>query len=63
MISEIDCMLNDSPKCPYCGHEDPDGWEIQDDTEDYCGECSREYEVRVVCTVKYTTIRSDDDVS
>lgn len=30
-------------KCPYCGYEDKDSWELGDGGENQCGNCEREY--------------------
>lgn len=30
-------------KCPYCGREDRDSWELGDDGENECGSCEKTY--------------------
>ena len=44
------------PKCPKCGHEEQDAWELDmedDDAQDLeCGECEHAY--RVSLSVSYT---------
>lgn len=45
------------PKCPHCGHEDHDAWEMgmdDDDVEDVeCGHCDKPYRVSMSVSITY----------
>lgn len=43
-------------KCPFCGHEDRDSWELRDSGENTCGECEREYFYEREVVAWFTTI-------
>jgi hypothetical protein len=43
-------------KCPYCGNENQDSWEIEDSSgERECGRCNSEYEYEREVSVSYST--------
>lgn len=43
-------------KCPYCGHEDSDSWEISDDSGTIeCGSCGNEFDYERIVTVDYSS--------
>jgi len=52
---------NDSPICPYCGHEYGDAWELDPDTEEIeCGYCDNTMKVDIYHEVTYSTERKED---
>ena len=59
MKTELDCLRERNPVCPYCGKVDHDTWEYgledEDSTETTCGNSDKDY--RIVCSidVTYTT--------
>ena len=43
-------------KCPYCGYENTDSWEMDDSSgEVECGRCGSEYEYEREVSVSYST--------
>ena len=61
MTNNIDTEFTFEPVCPYCGHKEPDAWEIDfgpgldGDTETQCGSCEKEYFVSRNVTIDYST--------
>lgn len=54
--TDLDCLLNDSCVCPYCGSEDDASWElIGESGETDCGSCGRPYSYERIVSVEYTT--------
>lgn len=55
----LDLWHNDEAKCPYCGFEDYDSWElgIDEDVEETteCPNCGEEYGVMRNVDITYTT--------
>lgn len=45
---------NEMAKCPHCGHEERDSWELEDG-ETNCHHCGKPYMVEVVTEITYTT--------
>lgn len=51
----------DAPKCPFCGHEETDAWEIdfglawEGDTEVSCGRCGKDYFCSRHCEVTFSS--------
>jgi len=44
--------------CPYCGYEEPDSWEWDDNSTEYtCPHCARTSDLEVERVAKYTTER------
>lgn len=57
---ELDCWMEERPRCPHCGHEvaiEPGDSPNEDEaTEVYeCGECDKEFLVTCNVDVTYTT--------
>lgn len=54
-----DTEHTDFPICPYCGHEDFNGWEAFTDggslNEVDCPQCETPYIVECITTITYTT--------
>ena len=51
-------MLEDNIVCPYCGWENKDSWEFdEDDAVVTCGECEKEFNVSKDISVTYSTSR------
>lgn len=62
--TRFDCNLNDEAKCPYCGHDETDSWELDRDEEcttNTCGACDKEYNVTINRSVTYSTSCMDDE--
>ena len=48
----------DEIKCPYCGYEDKDSWEMHDDSGTwYCKECTEAFDVERIVSVTYSTYK------
>ena len=54
---EWDFHHNDAPKCPHCGYEMQDAYELGDcsDYERECGNCGRDYLITSEVSVTYST--------
>jgi hypothetical protein len=58
----FDCEYTDEVVCPYCGHEEMDGWECSEG-KNTCADCDAEFELEIQTTIDYTTSKievSDD---
>jgi transcription elongation factor Elf1 len=55
----MDLEHNQLPKCPHCGHNERDAWEIDFSRSDTkttsCGSCERDYVVTRYVDVTYST--------
>ncbi|OAJ67729.1 hypothetical protein [Gluconobacter cerinus] len=66
--TELDCLLNPEPVCPYCGHKDRDWWDSSEPLADEdivqmeCGSCEREYTVSCSIEILFTTAKTEDDL-
>lgn len=53
----VESYYGSLPKCPYCGKEEKDAWEIDFGSDDAktvtCGYCDKEYSVRRIVDVSY----------
>jgi hypothetical protein len=57
-MSQIDHEHTTSIVCPYCGHENSDSWEYQEDEDDVdCGSCDKSFSLAVHHSTTYTTSR------
>ncbi len=53
---EIEHEYTDNVVCPYCGYEDEDSWELDDDSgETECGSCDKKFEYSRNRSVDYCT--------
>ncbi len=56
---EHDCHRTDEPKCPYCGHDQGDFWEVsgnaEGDGEHECGNCGRLFRWSCYVSIDYNT--------
>ncbi len=56
---EHDCYTSHEPKCPYCGHDQSDFWEVSRNEEGdgyhECDSCSRRFSWSCVVSIDYTT--------
>ena len=56
---EYDCMAEPEPRCPYCGHEQGDFWEVSGNSESdghhECDNCSRTFLWSCEVSVTYST--------
>lgn len=42
-------------KCPYCGYEDNDSWELYDNDDDFeCGRCGALMQYERIVTIEYS---------
>lgn len=62
----LDLWHTDYAKCPYCGFEDYDSWELSRDIDDCdgvtgCPNCGKEYGVMRNIEITYTTWELKDD--
>ena len=61
MTKEYD--MENNIKCPHCGYENPDSWELggEDGYEDIitCGSCEKEFNMSVSVSVTYSSWVSD----
>lgn len=48
-------------KCPYCGREVGDSWEMDDDGTDYCDDCDKEFQYERHVEVTYSSWKMNDD--
>jgi len=58
--STIDTWYTPNIICPYCGYEDHDSWEHNNDLEDgpqviFCGDCGEEFWCQMDIEVTYLT--------
>jgi len=50
----------DNIKCPYCGYEDQDSWEFDQDSGVHgCGDCGKEFNVERDIAITYSTKKID----
>jgi len=57
-ITESDCSYTQEVKCPYCGEEFTDSWELKpDESQVDCGECGKEFSYARNVEVTYTTAK------
>lgn len=55
---ELDHSYTSQIVCPYCGYEDRDSWELNDDSgETECGECEMTFNYRRNVSVTYSTTK------
>lgn len=54
----------DEITCPWCGYEDPDSWELEDeyDGEYECERCGKPFMLEKVVEVTYTSRRRIEDM-
>lgn len=55
LIDEDEIFQNEEIKCPYCGVEQSDSWECEDDGCVTCDSCYSEYTYERVVEVSYTS--------
>lgn len=62
---DLDLSYNSEAKCPYCGFEDYDSWElgIDEDCEcvTSCPSCGKDYGVMKNIEITYSTWALDDE--
>ena len=56
-MSKIDCEYVNEITCPYCGWQDRDSWEMNDDYDEEftCGECDEIFAVSRHIEVTYSS--------
>lgn len=56
--------FKDEITCPWCGYEDPDSWEFEDeyDEEYECSHCGKPFFVEKRVVVTYTSMRRLEDM-
>lgn len=63
-MKDYDLDYNEYARCPYCGYEDIDSFELNCDEEEItvCPNCEKKYGVirNVEVTVTYSTWKVDD---
>jgi len=59
MLDELDCWGENEPRCPYCGTEVGDAWELNLDDGDSsmheCDDCGKEFKITASISISYTT--------
>lgn len=58
---EIDCDWTDEVVCPYCGTEFLDSWEYEDEGEEYCEECNKEFAFQRNVIVGYSSQKMEQE--
>lgn len=62
----IDFILNDSPKCPHCGHEcdinELEWFDLCDEGEHEkeCPSCGREFAISSIASFRFSTDEQDE---
>lgn len=56
---EIDTQFTQEAVCPYCGAEQSDSWELEDNDEYYCDECENDYLITRHTEITYCTHKKD----
>lgn len=59
-MSEIDHEGTYETVCPYCGYVNRDSWELDDNGEQWCGGCEREFRYERHVDVTYSTKRLEE---
>ena len=54
-------MLEPSAVCPWCGYIHNDSWELDDEAEEICGNCDKEFKSQREVEVTYSTVKTDKD--
>lgn len=54
-MSEIDHDLTDEVVCPWCGQVSSDSWEYDDEGEEWCDQCEKDFTFVRNITVTYST--------
>lgn len=61
MDGGCETVMTWDPVCPYCGYEDPDGWELREPAgEAECLNCGREYSYTIEHIYTTSKIEGDD---
>jgi len=58
--TKIDHKYTDNIICPWCGHKDRDSWESDDNGEEECGDCGKEFTYERIVTVEYCTSKKKE---
>lgn len=65
-MADLDNMYNRHPRCPYCGYEWIDAWELELDRDEQeseieCGDCEKMFKVMIHLDVKYSTFKIEGE--
>lgn len=56
----FDCDSTDNATCPYCGYQDKDSWEIDNNSdENQCGRCDKIYLIEIENHRYFTSSKKD----
>lgn len=60
----FDCDYTDEIKCPYCGYEDIDSWEMTEEEQDdfECANCEKVFNVVRHLTIQYSSKPKEADI-
>jgi hypothetical protein len=60
MKEEIETEYTDNIVCPYCGYEDTDSWEHDDDSsEATCSDCGKDFRIEIHRSTTYSSFKID----
>ena len=55
-MEDLDTSYNELVTCPWCGYEEQDSWEYEDD-EYECNSCGKPIEVYRIVDIHYSTVK------
>lgn len=61
MADSVNCEYTREIVCPHCGHQFIDSWEMDDEGEEYCEYCGKDFYYERIVTVEYSSFKSKED--